>query len=42
MDEYWNKLMNDELKVNQVNTSGLNLSKAKFNQTRIVGAGIII
>jgi hypothetical protein len=42
VDEYWTDLMNNQIKVNGVETSALNLSKAKFDNSRIVSAGIII
>ncbi|KAI9352390.1 hypothetical protein BD770DRAFT_412655 [Pilaira anomala] len=42
VDSYWTDLMQNELKVNMVDTNGLNLSKAKFDATRVVAAGMII
>ncbi|KAI8087112.1 hypothetical protein BDF21DRAFT_413748 [Thamnidium elegans] len=42
VDAYWKDLTNNQLKVNQVDTSTLNLSKAKFDTTKVVGAGIVI
>ncbi|KAG2233937.1 hypothetical protein INT48_009750 [Thamnidium elegans] len=42
VDAYWKDLTNNQLKVNQADTSTLNLSKAKFDTTKVVGAGIVI
>ncbi|GAA5809132.1 hypothetical protein MFLAVUS_011485 [Mucor flavus] len=42
VDAYWKDLADNQLKVNQVDTSTLNLSKTKFDSTKVVSAGILI
>ncbi|KAI9259731.1 hypothetical protein EDC94DRAFT_151678 [Helicostylum pulchrum] len=42
VDAYWKDLSDVQLKVDKVDTSNLNLSKAKFDSTKVVSAGTLI